>query len=140
PEKELSKKEKLLRYVTAERAQWTAEARARLSKRDLSLHQKAFTTNEDDPGYRQLSTLRYRDGGTDQEMAIPKSDPLRRFRRDVEGGKLPAVSWLVPSERFSDHPGSPWYGAWYVAETLNILTKNPEIWKKTIFILTYDEN
>jgi phospholipase C len=27
-----------------------------------------------------------------------------------------------------------------VAETLNILTKNPEVWSKTIFILTYDEN
>ena len=101
PEKELAKKEQLLRYVTAERAQWTAEARARLSARDLSLHDKAFTTNEDDPGYRQLSTLHYRDGGAEQEMAIPKSDPLRRFRRDVESGKLPAVSWLVPSERFS---------------------------------------
>ena len=140
PEKELYKKEQLLRYVMAERAHWTAEARARLTKQDLSLHEKAFTTNQDDPDYRQLSKLRYRDGGAEQEMDIPKSDPLRRFRRDVEGGKLPAVSWLVPSERFSDHPGSPWYGAWYVAETLDILTKNPEVWKKTIFILTYDEN
>jgi phospholipase C len=23
---------------------------------------------------------------------------------------------------------------------MDILTKNPEVWKKTIFILTYDEN
>src|SRR5262249_40445605 len=30
--------------------------------------------------------------------------------------------------------------AWYLAEAMNILTKNPDIWKKTIFILTYDEN
>ena len=35
---------------------------------------------------------------------------------------------------------SAWYGAWYVAELLNILTQNPDLWKKTIFILTYDEN
>ena len=41
---------------------------------------------------------------------------------------------------FSDHPSSAWYGAWYVSETLDILTKNPEVWKKTIFILCYDEN
>src|SRR5687768_2403803 len=27
-----------------------------------------------------------------------------------------------------------------VSEVLNILTHNPEVWKKTIFILTYDEN
>jgi phospholipase C len=139
-EKELASKEKLLQYVTAERAQWTPEALARLSERERNLHDKAFTTNEDDPDYRQLSTLQYRDGGVTREMAVPKSDPLHRFRKDVENGKLPAVSWLIPSERFSDHPGSPWYGAWFVAEALNILTKNPEVWSKTIFVLTYDEN
>jgi phospholipase C len=50
------------------------------------------------------------------------------------------VSWLVAPENFSDHPGSAWYGAWYISETLDILTKNPEVWKKTIFIITYDEN
>ncbi len=140
PKKELAEKEKLLQYVVSERAEWTPEALARLTERERSLHEKAFTTNADDPGYRQLSTLRYRDAGVEREMAIPKSDPLRRFRKDVDSGTLPAVSWLVPSERFSDHPGSPWYGAWYVAETLNILTKNPAVWSKTILILTYDEN
>ena len=31
-------------------------------------------------------------------------------------------------------------GAWYVSEVMDILTQNPEVWKKTIFILTYDEN
>jgi hypothetical protein len=44
--------------------------------------------------------------------------------------KLPLVSWLVAPEHFSDHPGSPWYGAWYISEVLNILTKDPETWKK----------
>src|SRR5882724_6696535 len=140
PEKELAAKEELLRYVTSERARWTPEALARRSALARSLHDKAFTTNEDDPSYRQLCTLRYRDGGVEREMVIPKADPLHRFRKDVDNGTLPAVSWLVASERFSDHPGSPWYGAWYVAETLNILTKNPKLWRKTIFILTYDEN
>ena len=140
PQKELAAKEKLLRYVTSERAHWTTEALARLSERERSLHQKAFTTNEADPGYRNLSTLRYRDGAATREMAIPKGDPLHQFRKDVDGGKLPAVSWLVASERFSDHPGSPWYGAWYVAEALNILTKNRAVWSKTILILMYDEN
>ena len=55
-------------------------------------------------------------------------------------GKLPAISWLTAPERFSDHPSSPWYGAWYISEVMDILTRNPEVWKKTIFILTYDEN
>ncbi|RZJ80782.1 MAG: DUF756 domain-containing protein, partial [Flavobacterium sp.] len=43
-------------------------------------------------------------------------------------------------QRFSDHTSSPLYGTWYVSEAIDILTKNPEVWKKTIFILTYDEN
>jgi phospholipase C len=46
----------------------------------------------------------------------------------------------VAPKQFSDHPSAPWYGAWYLAESLNILTQNPEVWKKTIFVLTYDEN
>ncbi len=73
-------------------------------------------------------------------MVVPKGDILYQFRKDVNEGKLPAISWLSSPEKFSDHPTSPWYGAWYVSEVMDILTKNPEVWKKTIFILTYDEN
>jgi phospholipase C len=140
PEKRLAAKEKLLRWIQEEQAHWTPDTLAGVSARERSLHEKAFTTNEEDSDYRELGTLRYRDGNVERELEVPKGDPLFRFRKDVAEGKLPAVSWLVPSERFSDHPGSPWYGAWYVAESLNILTKNPEVWSKTIFILTYDEN
>lgn len=73
-------------------------------------------------------------------MQVPKGDVLHQFREDVRTGKLPTVSWLVAPENFSDHPGAPWYGAWYLSETLDILTQNPEVWKKTIFVLCYDEN
>lgn len=65
---------------------------------------------------------------------------LFQFRKDVEEKNLPFVSWLIAPERFSDHPGSPWYGAWYISKVMNILTKNPEVWKNTIFIINYDEN
>ena len=47
---------------------------------------------------------------------------------------------MVPPENFSDHPGAAWYGAWCLSEVLDILTSNPAVWKKTVFILTYDEN
>src|SRR6185503_15811461 len=67
-------------------------------------------------------------------------DILHQFRKDVQAGSLPTVSWLSAPGKFSDHPYAPWYGAWYVSEVMDILTKNPEVWKKTIFILTYDEN
>lgn len=129
-----------LKRVRAEQAKWSEENWAKLSERDKNLHRRAFDTNEDDPDFRTLETLSYQDGQTAREMPVPKGDVFHQFRRDVEAGKLPTVSWLVSPQSFSDHPSSPWYGAWYVSEALDILTKNPEVWKKTIFILTYDEN
>lgn len=105
------------------------------------LHERAFVTNVNDPHYRSLETISFDDeGGKKGTMKVPKGDIFHQFRADVDSGKLPTVSWLAPPEKFSDHPTSPWYGAWYVSEIVDILTKNPEVWKKTILILTYDEN
>lgn len=119
----------------------SGEARyQQLSDAERSLFHAAFVTNAGDHNYRALCRLEYRDGGTSRSMMVPKGDVLHQFRTDVEQGKLPSVSWLVASENYSDHPSAPWYGAWYVSEVMHILTSNPEIWKKTIFILTYDEN
>lgn len=111
-----------------------------LTAAQKSLHDRAFTTNQKDPNYRNLQTLTYQDAGQQRELDVPKGDILHQFRADVKSGNLPLVSWLVPSGKFSDHPGHPWYGAWYMSEVINILTENPEVWKKTIFVLTYDEN
>ncbi|MCE6989855.1 phosphocholine-specific phospholipase C [Dyadobacter sp. CY323] len=111
-----------------------------LTSEQKSLHDRAFTTNKADPYYRDMQTLTYQDGGQQRELEIPKGDVLHQFRDDVKNGNLPLVSWLVPAGKFSDHPGHPWYGAWFMSEVINILTENPKIWKKTIFVLTYDEN
>jgi phospholipase C len=111
-----------------------------LTPQQQALHLKAFDTNKNDPHYRTLESLSYRDGGTERTMKAPKGDVLHQFRQDVQSGQLPTVSWLSAPENFSDHPGAPWYGAWYVSEVMDILTHNPEVWKKTIFILAYDEN
>lgn len=104
------------------------------------LHRRAFVTNRNDPDYHTLETISYKADGKQVSAQIPKGDVLHQFRKDTDSGKLPAVSWLVAPCNFSDHPSAPWYGAWYVSEVLDILTKNPEVWKKTVFILTYDEN
>ena len=111
-----------------------------LSARQQALHRKAFDTNSGDANYHTLEDLEYSDGEVKRSMKAPKGDVLHQFRSDVLGGKLPTVSWLSAPENFSDHPSAPWYGAWYVSEVLDILTQNPEVWKKTIFILAYDEN
>jgi len=105
-----------------------------------NLHRKAFDTNTGDPDHRVLEDLVYDDNGIQRTMKAPKGDVLHSFRQDVLTGKLPMVSWLSAPENYSDHPSAPWYGAWYVSEALDILTQNPEVWKKTIFILAYDEN
>jgi phospholipase C len=137
---QLQKKEEKLLKVKADQQIWNKTKFEQLSAQEKSIHQKAFVTNSGDPDYHQLVDLSYDDNGTQRTMKVPKGDVLHQFRQDVEEGKLPTVSWLVPPCNFSDHPGAPWYGAWYISEVMDILTKNEEVWKKTIFILTYDEN
>ncbi|HEY0176011.1 MAG TPA: phospholipase C, phosphocholine-specific [Pedobacter sp.] len=114
----------------------------RLSQKERNLIDKAFATNINMPAdHLELEPFTFTDDlGKTETVDIPKHDIFHQFRSDVEGGKLPTVSWLVAPQRFSDHTSSPLYGTWYVSEALDILTKNPEIWKKTIFVLTYDEN
>lgn len=138
--KTLGRKKEWLEKIKKEIPVWTEENFAKLPQREKNLHTKAFTTNVNDPLYRQLDTLQYDDEGVKREVKLPKGDILHQFRKDVQSGELPAVSWIVAPENFSDHPGAPWYGAWYVSEVMDILTQDPEVWKKTIFVLCYDEN
>lgn len=142
--KKAEKKIKDLKYqlavYLADKEEYTSANYEKLSQKEKDLHEKAFSTNKKDPAYHQLETLTYKDGDTDRTMQAPKGDVLHEFREDVKNGKLPAVSWIVAPENFSDHPTAAWYGVWYISECLDILTANPEVWKKTIFILTYDEN
>lgn len=136
---ELKSKQALLERAK-DRHRWSKENFEKLSQYKKNLHTKAFAANSKDPHYRELTTLRYKDDNTEREMKVPEGDVLHQFREDTINGNLPAISWIVGSANFSDHPGAPWYGAWYVSEIMDILTKKPEVWKKTIFILCYDEN
>lgn len=129
--------EKIIRELEEDQIRYDPKNYSKLSQKERNLHEKAFTTNSKDPDYRNLEIGQDEHG---ERLVVPKGDVLFQFRKDVEEKKLPLVSWLVAPEHFSDHPGSPWYGAWYISEVLNILTKDPEVWKKTIFIINYDEN
>ncbi|SEJ04765.1 phospholipase C [Dyadobacter sp. SG02] len=130
----------LLERLEADLAEFSEENFKKLSVFQQELHRNAFVTNRNDPDYLKLSSISYTEGGETRKIDVPKSDIFYQFRKDVNEGKLPAVSYLASPQNFSDHPSAPWYGAWYISETLDILTKNPEVWKKTIFILCYDEN
>lgn len=138
---EIAGLERAWQRYQGEKDLFTAADYDSLSVRAKRMHERAFTINSQDPNFRELTDFEYvDDAGKKRQLRVPAGDVLFQFREDVESGNLPTISWLVPPERFSDHPGSAWYGAWYLSETLDILTKNPEVWKKTVFLLTYDEN
>lgn len=130
----------LLEKYEEDLAQYSEENLGKFSAMERDLHKRAFVSNRGDPDYLKLSTITYEENGEKRKVQVPKSDIFYQFRKDVREGRLPAVSYLTAPQNFSDHPSAPWYGAWYVSETLDILTQNPEVWKKTIFILCYDEN
>ncbi|MGW1225924.1 phosphocholine-specific phospholipase C [Streptomyces sp. NPDC002530] len=66
---------------------------------------------------------------------------LDDLRADVRGGTLPQVSWIVAPEAYGEHPNWPAnYGAWYIAQVLDALTADPEVWGRTALFVTYDEN
>ncbi|MFI6641075.1 phosphocholine-specific phospholipase C [Streptomyces sp. NPDC050504] len=64
------------------------------------------------------------------------------FRADVAAGKLPAVSYLVPSAIDSEHPGSssPIASATLVYKILDALGSHPDVWRRTVVLINYDEN
>ncbi|MFE6332303.1 phosphocholine-specific phospholipase C [Streptomyces sp. NPDC057806] len=64
-----------------------------------------------------------------------------RLKADVKAGTLPQISWIAAPEAFTEHSNWPSnYGAWYIAQVLDALTANPEVWSKTALFITYDEN
>lgn len=64
-----------------------------------------------------------------------------QFRADVLANNLPQVSYIVAPEAYCEHPNWPAnYGAWYVAQFLDALTANPDVWSKSVLFITWDEN
>lgn len=61
---------------------------------------------------------------------------------DVRRGQLPQVSWVLPSQTWSENPfgSSPVQGAEFTSRVLDALTANPKVWARTVFFLTFDEN
>ncbi|MFE4023950.1 phosphocholine-specific phospholipase C [Streptomyces sp. NPDC059101] len=79
------------------------------------------------------------------ERALRRGDPhstVAAFAADVASGKLPEVSYIVPSAADSEHPGdsSPIESATLVYKVLDALGSHPDVWRHTALFLTYDEN
>ncbi|GGY22224.1 phosphocholine-specific phospholipase C [Paludibacterium paludis] len=68
-------------------------------------------------------------------------DLVAAIRDDALNNRLPAVSWIVAPQAYSEHPSSPpAAGAYLIDQILQALTINPEVWASTVFLLNYDEN
>lgn len=70
------------------------------------------------------------------------NNSLDGLRADVLAGRLPQVSYIVAPAAYSEHPGpsSPVQGGWYAQAVLDALTADPEVWSRTVLLLTFDEN
>ncbi|MGW4486886.1 alkaline phosphatase family protein [Amycolatopsis sp. NPDC004368] len=67
--------------------------------------------------------------------------PLGQFEYDVAHDQLPTVSWILPPSAYDEHPANlPAAGATFVAGKIDAIAANPDVWAKTAFILSYDEN
>jgi phospholipase C len=69
--------------------------------------------------------------------------PVGQFEYDALNDRLPAVSWLFPGPGQSEEPGTgslPQNGAQFIASKIDAIASNPDVWAKTVFILSWDEN
>ena len=65
--------------------------------------------------------------------------PLQAFFAAARAGKLPAVSWVVPSQRVSEHPpGLVSAGEAYVTSLVNAVMRGPN-WSSTAIFVTWDD-
>ena len=104
---EIIKKKEVLANAKKELEEYRLENYNKLSSKDKSLYQRAFSSNEGHPDYHELTTLSYEENGEKRELPVPKGDVLYQFRKDVESGNLPTVSWLAGAQNLSDHPSAP---------------------------------
>ncbi|MFE9068367.1 alkaline phosphatase family protein [Streptomyces violaceusniger] len=99
---------------------------------------------EDDYGcnlleqFQQFRDAKPGDPLHDRGMVV---SPAGTFEEDARNDRLPTVSWIIPTSTQSEHPDYlPAAGADYVASKIEAIASNPEVWRKTVFVLNYDEN
>jgi phospholipase C len=69
-----------------------------------------------------------------------RTQPVSQFFDDAAAGKLPKVSWILPSLRNSEHPahGSMQPGQTYVTRLINAVGNGPD-WGSTAVFITWDD-
>ncbi len=64
--------------------------------------------------------------------------PETEFFNYISYGELPAVSWVIPDTRTSDHPGYPDKGPDWIASVVNAIGES-QYWPSTVVIVLWDE-
>jgi phospholipase C len=84
-------------------------------------------------GPNAIQHLRF--GSDWQNVIIPQTTVLT----DIAGGKLPPVSWIIPSGQASDHPlSNDGSGPSWVASIVNAIG-NSQYWSNTAIFITWDD-
>jgi phospholipase C len=74
-----------------------------------------------------------------QDGQLGNIRPLKSFYRAARAGRLPAVSWITPNGRNSEHPPAlVSTGQSYVTRLVNTIMRSPE-WPSTAIFLTWDD-
>ena len=74
-----------------------------------------------------------------QDHQVRNVTPIARFYRDARDGTLPAVSWITPNNRVSEHPPSRVStGEAYVTNVINTIMSGPD-WPSTAIFLAWDD-
>jgi phospholipase C len=70
---------------------------------------------------------------------IGNVQPVHSYFRDARAGALPAVSWVVPNDRNSEHPpNSIAAGQAWVTRVVNAAMRSPD-WDSTAIFLSWDD-
>ena len=74
-----------------------------------------------------------------QDGQLNNIQDVDHFSADAKAGTLPAVSWVVPNSKVSEHPPAlVSAGQAYVTELINALMQGPD-WKSTAIFLSWDD-
>ena len=74
-----------------------------------------------------------------QDHQLHNIEPLHHFYRALSTNTLPAISWITPDERVSEHPPSlTTNGQTYVTGLINSIMQSPD-WNSTAIFLTWDD-
>jgi len=74
-----------------------------------------------------------------QDRQLRNIVSMKYFFRDARKGTLPAVAWLIPTDRVSDHPpSSVRTGQAYVTSVINAIMRSPD-WSSTAIFLAWDD-